>query len=177
MKRAPDNVRYLGNSEKIYSLGALPPVTQTRNRRVGFGRRGIGQATGADAAAQLEPGRPYNVLQAGFDPYQSAYLVNRLMAEGLPLLEYRQVVSNMSAATKELQALILQNRIHHDGGDCLTWQLSNVVGHYDAKDNVYPKKERRENKIDSVIALIVALGIYISDEAEVDWSFKWLPYI
>jgi hypothetical protein len=29
MKRVPDNVRYLGNSEKIYSLGVLPPVTQS----------------------------------------------------------------------------------------------------------------------------------------------------
>jgi phage terminase large subunit-like protein len=120
--------------------------------------------------------KSFNVLQAGFEFYQSGYLVNRLTAEGLPLLEYRQTVGNMSAATKELQALILQGRIHHDGKGCLTWQVSNVVGHYDVKDNVYPRRERQESKIDAVVGLIMALGIYINNELEIDWSFKWLPY-
>jgi len=36
--------------------------------------------------------------------------------------------------------------------------LSNVVGHYDRKDNVYPVRERPENKIDGAIALIMALS-------------------
>ena len=33
-----------------------------------------------------------------------------------------------------------------------------MVGHYDAKENVYPRKERPENKIDGAVALIMALG-------------------
>jgi phage terminase large subunit-like protein len=37
--------------------------------------------------------------------------------------------------------------------------IGNVVGHYDAKDNVYPRKERAENKIDGAIALIMAIGL------------------
>lgn len=37
--------------------------------------------------------------------------------------------------------------------------LGNVVGHYDAKDNVYPRKERAENKIDGAISLIMAIGL------------------
>ena len=36
--------------------------------------------------------------------------------------------------------------------------IGNVVGHYDAKENVYPRKERSENKIDGAIALIMAIG-------------------
>jgi phage terminase large subunit-like protein len=37
--------------------------------------------------------------------------------------------------------------------------MGNVVGHYDAKDNVYPRKERAENKIDGAVALIMAIGL------------------
>jgi phage terminase large subunit-like protein len=33
-----------------------------------------------------------------------------------------------------------------------------VVCHRDQKDNIYPSKEREENKIDGVVALIMALG-------------------
>jgi phage terminase large subunit-like protein len=36
--------------------------------------------------------------------------------------------------------------------------VSNVVCHTDAKENIYPRKERPENKIDGVIAAITALG-------------------
>jgi phage terminase large subunit-like protein len=35
---------------------------------------------------------------------------------------------------------------------------SNVVAHLDAKDNIYPRKERAENKIDGIVALIMALS-------------------
>jgi phage terminase large subunit-like protein len=33
-----------------------------------------------------------------------------------------------------------------------------VVAHLDAKDNIYPRKERPENKIDGIVALIMALS-------------------
>jgi phage terminase large subunit-like protein len=36
--------------------------------------------------------------------------------------------------------------------------VSNVVCHTDAKENIYPRKERPENKIDGVVAAITALG-------------------
>jgi phage terminase large subunit-like protein len=35
---------------------------------------------------------------------------------------------------------------------------SNVVAHLDVKDNIYPRKERAENKIDGIVALIMALS-------------------
>ena len=35
---------------------------------------------------------------------------------------------------------------------------SNVVAHLDAKDNIYPMKERPENKIDGIVALIMAIS-------------------
>ena len=46
------------------------------------------------------------------------------------------------------------------------------MGHYDAKDNVYPRKERAENKIDGAIALIMAIGLRkIPDKARTSTSF------
>lgn len=41
--------------------------------------------------------------------------------------------------------------------------LSNVIAHTDAKDNIYPRKEKAENKIDGAVALIMALGRYIAE--------------
>ncbi|MBT9154464.1 MAG: hypothetical protein DDT39_01140 [Firmicutes bacterium] len=102
--------------------------------------------------------RRFRVTDAAFDPWQAAQIMQRLQADGLPVLEYRQTVQNMSAPMKELEALVLSGRFHHDGDPVLTWMVSNVVCHTDAKGNVYPRKEQLQNKIDGVVALIMALG-------------------
>jgi phage terminase large subunit-like protein len=49
--------------------------------------------------------------------------------------------------------------------------LGNVVGHYDAKENVYPRKERLENKLDGAIALIMALGRHMVAEDMTDLEY------
>jgi phage terminase large subunit-like protein len=41
-----------------------------------------------------------------------------------------------------------------------------VVCHRDAKDNIYPRKERPENKIDGAVALIMALGRAMAETFE-----------
>jgi phage terminase large subunit-like protein len=67
-------------------------------------------------------------------------------------------VLNFSEPMKTLEALVLQKRLAHDTDPVLAWMASNVVGHLDAKDNIYPRKERPENKIDGIVALIMAIS-------------------
>jgi phage terminase large subunit-like protein len=67
---------------------------------------------------------------------------------------------------KMLEALVISGRFHHDGDPVLTWMVSNVVCHRDAKDNIYPRKEREENKIDGVVATLMALGRALSRQPE-----------
>jgi len=67
---------------------------------------------------------------------------------------------------KEIEFLVRQGRLHHDGDPVLTWMISNVVCHVDAKENIFPRKERAENKIDGVVALIMALARAMAMEAD-----------
>lgn len=106
----------------------------------------------------------FKVLECAYDPHQATQLSTRMMAEGVPMVEMRAIVPNFSEPMKELEALVLDGRFHHDGCPILTWMVSNVVAHYDRKDNIYPVKERPENKIDGVVALIMALGRAIKAE-------------
>jgi phage terminase large subunit-like protein len=61
-----------------------------------------------------------------------------------------------------LEKLVLQGKFHHNGDPVLTWMISNVVAHMDNKDNIYPRKEKPENKIDGVITALMCLGRDIS---------------
>lgn len=80
------------------------------------------------------------------------------------MVEHRMTVQNMSDPMKSVEALVLDRRLLHDGNPILTWMMGNVVAKLDAKDNIFPRKERYEQKIDGVIALIMAMGNALADD-------------
>ncbi|MRG98860.1 terminase large subunit [Xanthomonas sontii] len=94
-----------------------------------------------------------------FDPAQAAYLMTRLDQAGLPVVEMAQTVRNLSEPMKEVEALTIARRLWHDGNSAMTWMMGNVVARLDAKDNIYPRKETAENKIDGALALILAMAL------------------
>lgn len=108
----------------------------------------------------------YDVKGIAFDPWNALQLATSLSNDGAPMIEYRNTVQNFSDPMKSLEALTQDKRINHDGNPVLRWMMSNVVAKLDAKDNIFPRKERYENKIDGVVALIMALGIATNHEEE-----------
>lgn len=115
-----------------------------------------------------------NLQAVATDPWQAQQMIQNLKRDGMPAEEYRQTVANMSEATKTLDALMREGRIHHPGNAVLNWMIGNVVGHYDAKENVYPRKDMPQNKIDGAIALIMALGWFIGREAQAAPEYQML---
>lgn len=121
---------------------------------------GLIEAELLDAASRFE------VKAVAFDPFQATQFSTRMLAEGLPMIEVRPTVLNFSEPMKQLEALVLQGKWAFDGDPVLTWMVSNVVCHRDAKDNIYPRKERPENKIDGVIAVLMALNRLLLDNGD-----------
>jgi phage terminase large subunit-like protein len=114
----------------------------------------------------LEDSRRFRLREWAFDPWQAASMAQELEAEGIVTVELRPSTGNFSAPMKELDALVRSGRFHHDGNPVMRWMVSNVVCHTDAKDNIYPRKQRPENKIDGVVALIMALARAMVASAE-----------
>ena len=96
--------------------------------------------------------------EVAYDPWQATQLAQGLRAQRVIAVEYRNVVGNMSPPMRELEAAINAGRFHHDGNPVLTWMAANTVAKADAKDNVYPRKELPDNKIDGVVALLMGMG-------------------
>ena len=110
----------------------------------------------------------FDVKGIAYDPWNALQLATNLGNDGAPMVEYRNTVQNFSDPMKSLEALVQDKRVNHDGNPVLRWMMGNVVAKLDAKDNIFPRKERYENKIDGVVALIMALGIATSGEGEVN---------
>jgi phage terminase large subunit-like protein len=116
--------------------------------------------TGWEENGKSEGGliRNFQVEEVAYDPWQATQLAQNLAAEGATVVEYRNTVANFSAPMKEIEGAAKAGRLHHNGDPVLAWMVSNVVAKEDAKENIYPRKETPENKIDGVIALISAIG-------------------
>ena len=113
----------------------------------------------------LELTQRLQVEEVAYDPHQATYLVNRLMERGVPVVEVRPTVLHFSEPMKTLDGLIRAGQVAHDGDPVMTWMLSNVTAKVDAKDNVYPRKEREQSKIDGVVAHLMALARLLSEQS------------
>lgn len=108
----------------------------------------------------------YDTLAVAYDPWQATQLAQNLMQEGIPMVELKPTVGNFSEPMKELQSLVYQKRLHTNGDVVMEWMASNVVCHIDAKDNIYPRKETPDNKIDGIVALISCINQAIQLDVE-----------
>ena len=101
----------------------------------------------------------FEIKDVPYDPFQATQFATQLLAEGFPVVEYGATVKNFSEPMKELEALILKQQILFEPDPVLRWMFGNVTAKVDKKENIFPDKEHRNvNKIDGVVATIMALG-------------------
>ena len=63
----------------------------------------------------------------------------------------------MGSPTKELMKLTLEKKIAHGGHPVMRWMADNIFIRTDPAGNIKADKEKSTEKIDGVIALIIAL--------------------
>lgn len=108
----------------------------------------------------------YAVRELAYDPWNSSQLVNDLTAEGAPMVQQRQGFASMSPPTKELLRVVLKGAertegagplYRHGGNPLVRWQVDNLGVAMDPAGNVKPDKARSGDKIDGLVAGIMAL--------------------
>ena len=99
----------------------------------------------------------------GYDAYNATKWAIDAEMEGLPLEPYSQSIGNFNKPTKELERLIKCGKVIIDNNPITRFCFKNVRLKQDWNDNCKPIKETNQNKIDGVIAMIEALGIYLNE--------------
>jgi phage terminase large subunit-like protein len=97
------------------------------------------------------------IEEIGFDSWNATALSNELIEDGHKLVEVRQGYKTMSEPMKELMALVLSKDVEHYGNPVLSWCATNVAAEQDPAGNVKPDKEHSKEKIDGIVATIMAL--------------------
>jgi len=99
----------------------------------------------------------YSLQELAYDPFKATEITQRIEAEGIVVIPFRQGPLSFGAASAEMERLVLKQGIAHGGNPVLAWMMSNVVMRIDSNANAKPDKEKSREKIDGVIAMLMAL--------------------
>lgn len=105
-----------------------------------------------------EIGQRFHIKEIAFDKWNAQQLCNQLTGDGFNMVVFGQGFASMSGPTKELERLILDKHISHNGNAILRWMAGNISQEIDAAGNVKPSKKKSSGRIDGIVALIMAIG-------------------
>lgn len=98
--------------------------------------------------------------EIAFDRWNASQLVNELQS-ALPeaaLVEFIQGAKSYHPAMKALEEAYTAGRLRHGGDPVLTWNAANLVPRRDVNMNMAPDRKRSAEKIDGIVALLMAVG-------------------
>jgi phage terminase large subunit-like protein len=102
--------------------------------------------------------KTYGIQELAYDPYNATEIVTNLMNDGIQMVEFRQGYLSMNAPAKAFERLVMSNKIRTGGNPVLAWMANNAVISRDPAGNIKPDKARAREKIDGVVAAIMAIG-------------------
>ena len=103
-------------------------------------------------------------MEIAFDRWGSNMLVERLTEMGLTVVPFGQGYKDMSAPSKEFYEQMMKGNMIHGGNPVMKWMCGNVVVDTDPAGNIKPTKSKSADKIDGVVAAIMALDRCIRHE-------------
>jgi phage terminase large subunit-like protein len=99
----------------------------------------------------------YAIEEIAFDRWGATQLSVDLLDEGLPLVQVGQGFAALSPPTKELLRCVAAGVYRHGGNPVVRWQAGNLITRTDPNGNIKPDKQRSADKIDSMVAAVMAL--------------------
>jgi phage terminase large subunit-like protein len=106
----------------------------------------------------------YDITAIAYDPWNSSTIVPKLVEQGANMQPFTQTISNYAMPTKEFERIVGLGIVDHYDNPVARWMLSNVVIREDVNGNRRPDKKKSSEKIDGIVAAIMALGQSMSDK-------------
>jgi phage terminase large subunit-like protein len=148
-------------------------------------RQGLIEATPGKAidrefiAARLaKVASTYKLQGVAYDRWGMAELQLILDRQGvkLPLVPFGQGYREMGPAVDQFEAAMLARKLQHGGNPILRWNAGNAVFQTDPTGARKLAKDRSRDKIDGLVALVMAIGLASRQEAprEFAGTVAWL---
>lgn len=120
----------------------------------------------------------FDVQAFGFDPWNARKLAGDLQNGGMDAelqIEMRQGHQTLGGPTKEFERLVFAQKVEHGGHPVLAWMAGHCSVRFDVNLNYVPDKKNSLDKIDGIVATVMAIGLAMNVEDDgMDGYFKSL---
>lgn len=99
--------------------------------------------------------------EVAYDRWNASHAVTRCQDEGLTMVPLGQGFGSMSGPAKQFEKLIIAQTFNHGGNPVLEWMANNCATETDAAGNIKPSKKKSSEKIDGIVAGVMALARYL----------------
>lgn len=115
----------------------------------------------------------YHLHTLGVDPYLSRMLTQNLMDTGQRVVEIPQNMLTMSPAMKQTERLLREDKLIHPANPAARWCFGNMRCAVDGNENIKPMKNRSIDRIDIIVALIIAMATaMLNTEPDINQKIK-----
>ena len=108
----------------------------------------------------------YHIVEIAVDRWNATQMIQNLEGVGFTMVPFGQGFASMSGPTKDFYRLLMEGRIIHGGHPVLRWMAGNVVVDTDPAGNIKVTKAKSKEKIDGIVAAIMALDRCIRNQTE-----------
>lgn len=108
----------------------------------------------------------YHICEIAVDRWNATQMIQNLEGDGFTMVPFRQGFASMSGPTKDFYRLLMEGQIIHGGHPVLRWMAGNVVVDTDPAGNIKVTKAKSKEKIDGIVAAIMALDRCIRNQTE-----------
>lgn len=109
----------------------------------------------------LKNNEKFMIRKIAYDSWNASFFVVKATEAGLPMEPYSQSISNFNKPVRELERLIRSGKVQINYNEAINWMFRNIRLKSDHNDNIKPVKANTASKIDGVIAMLQALGVYL----------------
>ena len=108
----------------------------------------------------------YHIVEIAVDRWNATQMIQNLEGDGFTMVPFGQGFASMSGPTKDFYRLLMEGKIVHGGHPVLRWMAGNVVVDTDPAGNIKVTKAKSKEKIDGIVAAIMALDRCIRNQTE-----------
>lgn len=108
----------------------------------------------------------YHIVEIAVDRWNATQMIQNLEGDGFTIVPFGQGFASMSGPTKDFYRLLMEGQIIHGGHPVLRWMAGNVVVDTDPAGNIKVTKAKSKEKIDGIVAAIMALDRCIRNQTE-----------
>jgi phage terminase large subunit-like protein len=110
----------------------------------------------------------FSPSKVAYDPWNATQLALELAEAGIEMEKFIQGPRSYQPAMQACEIAYVSGKLRHAGNPILLWNAANLVPRYDSNRNSAPDKKRSAEKIDGMVALLMAFGLSAAEPGDED---------